>query len=247
MGERLAFLSDHEGWGNVYSVLADGSDLRRHSDHGDGYARTLTGDGTRLVHAVRGELFVTDDLAADSVPRRLEVDLAGPRTARRPAPVDAAEALGDVAVDRTGRAAAVEVRGTLHWLTSRDGPVRAVTDTPGVRVRLPQVVPAAGADGPDHDRPLVVRVTDAEGDDALEVGPGRRQHAAAAARGRRAGTGARAAHLARRAARRGRHARRPAAARRPDRAARRRRDADADRAPTPVRSRSSSSTGWRPR
>lgn len=173
VGERLAFLSDHEGWGNVYSVAADGSDLRRHTDHGDRYARALDGDGTRLVHAAHGELFVLDDLGPRSQPRRLDVVLPGARSGRRPVPVDAADALGDVAVDRTGRAAAVEVRGTVQWLTTRDGPVRAVADTPGVRVRLPQVLPTVGVDGgqSDHGRPQVLRVTDAEGDDALELGP----------------------------------------------------------------------------
>ncbi|BFO21376.1 hypothetical protein SHKM778_77640 [Streptomyces sp. KM77-8] len=30
-GERIAFLSDHEGTGALYSSLADGTDLRRHT------------------------------------------------------------------------------------------------------------------------------------------------------------------------------------------------------------------------
>lgn len=174
VGERLAFLSDHEGWGNVYSVAADGSDLRRHSDHADRYARAQAGDGTRLVHAAHGELFVLDDLGADARPRRLDVVLPGARSGRRPAPVAAAEALGEVSLDRTGRAAAVEVRGTVQWLTTRDGPVRAVAAADGVRVRLPRVLPAAAAEpggSPDHARPHVLRVTDADGDDALELGP----------------------------------------------------------------------------
>jgi tricorn protease len=167
VGDRVVFLSDHEGWGNVYSARPDGSDLRRHSDHGDGYARALRTDGTRLVWQFRGELWRLDGLDADPV--RVDVELVGPRTGRQVRPLADGDRVGDVAVDRTGRASAVEVLGSLHWLTTRDGPAPALLDQPGVRVRLPQVLgPAAAAEGAV---PQVAWVTDADGDDALEVVP----------------------------------------------------------------------------
>jgi tricorn protease len=186
IGDRVALLSDHEGWGNVYSCRPDGSDLRRHSDHGDVYARAASGDGARLVYQCRGDVWLVEDLAAGAEPRRLEIRLGGPRSARVPRPIDAGEKVGDLAPDRTGRGSAVEVRGTVHWLPHRDGPSRALADTPGVRARLPRVIGggpeadgrsegrAEGTHGDDTTRaqpqPVQVAwVTDAEGDDALEV------------------------------------------------------------------------------
>ncbi|QOV37790.1 PDZ domain-containing protein [Streptomyces ferrugineus] len=160
VGGRIAFLSDHEGVGNLYSCAHDGSDLRRHTDHDAFYARHAASDGTRVVYQCAGDLWIVDDLAAASRPRRLDVRLSGPRAGRRPYQVPAAQHVDGVSVDETGRASAVVVRGSLYWLTHRDGPARTITDTPGVRVRLPEMLGSVGQ---------VAYVTDAQGEDAIEV------------------------------------------------------------------------------
>lgn len=158
VGGRIAFLSDHEGVGNLYSCAHDGSDLRRHTDHDEFYARHAATDGTRVVYQCAGDLWLVDGL--DSEPRRLDVRLGGPRTGRRPYQVPASRHLDGVSVDETGRASAVVVRGSLYWLTHRDGPARTIADTPGVRVRLPEML---GSDG------RIAYVTDADGEDAVEI------------------------------------------------------------------------------
>ncbi|MER6128199.1 S41 family peptidase [Streptomyces sp. NPDC001795] len=160
VGGRIAFLSDHEGIGNLYSCAYDGSDLRRHTDHDAFYARHASSDGTRVVYQCAGDLWIVDDLSPDSIPRRLDVRLGGPRAGRRKYQVPAAQHVDGISVDDTGRASAVVVRGSLYWLTHRDGPARTITDTPGVRVRLPEML---GADG------QVAYITDAEGEDAIEI------------------------------------------------------------------------------
>ncbi|MGW3044237.1 S41 family peptidase [Kitasatospora sp. NPDC001159] len=162
---RIAFLSDHEGVGELWSSRPDGSDLRRHTGDPDGfYARNASTDGTRVVLHRAGDLWLLDDLDGTE-PRRLDIRLAGSRTGRRPRPVHAAHWLESVAPDRTGRAGAVVVRGSVHWLTHREGPARVLDETPGVRARLARVVP--GEDGAQG----VLWVSDAEGEDALEYAP----------------------------------------------------------------------------
>ncbi|MFC7305613.1 S41 family peptidase [Streptomyces monticola] len=163
VGERIAFLSDHEGTGAVYSSLPDGTELRRHSPLEGFYARHAASDGQRVVYTAVGELWVIDDLDG-AEPRRLDIRLGGQRTDLQPHPVKAERHLGVAAPDHTGRGSAVSVRGAVHWVTHRDGPARALAAEQGVRARLPRTF---RVEGEEH----VVWVTDAEGDDALEFAP----------------------------------------------------------------------------
>jgi tricorn protease len=162
VGGRLAFICDHEGTGNVYSCALDGSDLRRHTDHEGWYARQASTDGQRIVYARGGELWLLDDLQAAG-PVRLDIRLGSPVRGRAPRLVTAKDHVGSVSVDRGGRASSIEVRGTVHWLTHRDGPARAVSVVPGARARFPQVLGTGGQ---------VVWATDADGSDALEIASG---------------------------------------------------------------------------
>ncbi|MFD9909815.1 S41 family peptidase [Streptomyces sp. NPDC059063] len=164
-GGRVAFLSDHEGVGALYSSAPDGSDLRRHTPLDGFYARHAAGDGTRVAYSSAGELWLLDDLLDDAAaPRRLAVRLGGQRADLQPHPVHAARWFGAAAPDHTGRGSAVSVRGAVHWVTHREGPARALAATDGVRARLPRTFRVDGEE-------RVVWVTDAEGDDALEFAP----------------------------------------------------------------------------
>ncbi|MFH8927424.1 S41 family peptidase [Streptomyces pristinaespiralis] len=163
VGERVAFLSDHEGVGALYSSLPDGSDLRRHTGLDGFYARHAATDGTRVAYACAGELWLLDGLDGEQ-PRRLDIRLGGQRTDLQPRPIDAGHHLGAADPDHTGRGSAVEIRGGIHWITHREGPARSLAVEPGVRARLPRTF---GVDGEQY----VVWVTDAEGDDALEFAP----------------------------------------------------------------------------
>ncbi|WP_128376745.1 S41 family peptidase [Streptomyces cavernae] len=163
-GDRIVFLSDHEGVGAVYSSLADGSELRRHTGLEGFYARHAATDGTRVVYSSAGELWLLEDLEEGTEPRRLDIRLGGQRVDLQPHPISASRWFGAASPDHTARGSAVSVRGAVHWITHRSGPARALAAEPGVRARLPRTF---RADGEEY----VVWVTDAEGDDALEFAP----------------------------------------------------------------------------
>lgn len=162
VGDRIAFISDHEGVGALYSADRDCADLRRHTDLGEFYARHASSDGSRVAYECAGELYLLGSLDVGAEPLRLEIALPGARVGREPFPVKTGEWLGEIDLSRDGRAAAAEVRGTVHWLPVEQGPARTILARPGVRGRLPVVVPDSGA---------VLCVSDSGGEDGLDLVP----------------------------------------------------------------------------
>lgn len=154
---RIAFLSDHEGHGNLYSVLPDGSGLRRHTDFEGFYVRHASTDGTRIVFESAGNLFSLDNL--DSEAGQLDITLGAATNARTPRLLRAGKHLNEVVPAVDGRASVVEAHGTVHWLTHRGGPARVIAADPGVRARLGRPL------GTGH----VLYVADNGGEEALYV------------------------------------------------------------------------------
>ncbi|MBA0126917.1 PDZ domain-containing protein [Haloechinothrix sp. YIM 98757] len=155
VGERIYFLSDYQGIGNVYSCLPDGSDVRRHTDHEEFYARNLAGDGTRLVYHCAGDVYLLDP--AEDAPRGLDIELPGPATARNRKFVAAGEYLGDAALGPDGTDLTLTSRGKAFSMAHWEGPVRAHGEPDGVRYRLltwlndhERLVAAAADEGPDE-------------------------------------------------------------------------------------------------
>jgi tricorn protease len=160
VGPRVAFLSDHEGTAALYSALPDGSDLRRHTDLGEYYTRHPTTDGQRVVYQRAGEIWLLESL--DAEPVRLDIRLSGDHPGRAPYPVSAPSQLRSFTLDSAGRVLGAEVRGTVHWLPGPDEAAQALLAEPGVRGRLPVVIPG---------RDAVACASDNGGEDGLDVIP----------------------------------------------------------------------------
>jgi tricorn protease len=158
VGERIFFLSDHEGVGNLYSCTLEGRDVRRHTDHREHYARLAKSDGRRVVYQVAASLWLYDPSTDSS--KEISVQLGSPRTHRQPHFVDAERHLEHYALDETGERLLLGSRGKLYSFAPWDGPVSQLGLAQGARYRLPRFL------GPGSD---VLVVSDTRGYEALEV------------------------------------------------------------------------------
>jgi|HubBroStandDraft_4_1064222.scaffolds.fasta_scaffold00487_7 tricorn protease len=160
IGDRIFFLSDHEGLGNIYSCLPDGSDVRRHTHESEYYVRFPSTDGARIVYSAGAEIGLYN-VASDTA-RKVDVltNSPAPQTARRFA--NAAESLADFEPHPDGTQLAFDARGQQFTMPLFEGAVVRYGTGSRARTRLTQWF---------HDGKQLVSVTDVNGYEQIALGP----------------------------------------------------------------------------
>lgn len=158
VGERIYFLSDHEGIGNIYSCTPQGEDVRRHTHLQDFYARNLSSDGKRMVFHAGADLYLFDP-ASENV-RRIDVELPSLRTQLNRKFVSAAGYMDWYALHPQGYATAVTTRGKAFTMGNWEGPVIQHGEPDGVRYRMLEWL---------NDGKRLVAVSDGIGREALVI------------------------------------------------------------------------------
>lgn len=142
---RIYFISDHQGTGNLYSVLPSGADLQRHTHHRDFYARHASSDGRRIVYQAGAELFVFDPASGENNP--VAIEFHSSRTQRNRKYVETGRFLKDWNLHPNGQSVALSSRGKLFSFSNWEGAVTQHGGNPdfspsgaiqtAVRYRLP--------------------------------------------------------------------------------------------------------------
>ena len=157
-GSRIYFINDHEGIGNLYSCLPDGSSLLRHTDHEDYYARNPSTDGAKIVYHAGADIFVYDPGSEFSV--RVDVQYRSPRVRRNRRFVDSGKYMDGFELHPSGKALALTTRGKAYAFYNHEGPVMQFGRRDGVRYRH--------ATWLEDGRHLAV-VTDEPGEETFEI------------------------------------------------------------------------------
>jgi len=158
IGERVYYLSDAEGVGNLYSCRPDGSDQRRHTDHDDFYARHAQTDGRQVVYQCGAAIWRFDPVRDQTA--RVPIDVPSSRTQAQRRFVDAADNLAGFRVHPAGHSVAIEARGKLFTLALWEGAVRQHGVADGVRYRHGQWL---------ADKETLVAISDETRDERLVV------------------------------------------------------------------------------
>jgi tricorn protease len=158
VGDRVFFLSDHEGVGNIYSVRPDGTDLHRHTHETEYFVRHPSTDGTTLVFTA-GAAVYTLDPADDRVTRiEIETPSSAPQLARRF--IEIGEHLEHFAPSPDGMSLALVSRGAAFTMPLWEEAVTAHGAGSRVRYRLSEWL---------HDAKRFVCVSDEGGAEHLEI------------------------------------------------------------------------------
>ncbi len=135
IGERIWFASDRDGAVNLWSMRADGGDVRQATRFANDAARPTdpasyelrwpsadAGGGATIIFAQAGELCVFDTKSLSL--RRIDIDLLSDRVGARPRFVGALENASDFSLSPSGDRLLLEARGELLSLPvgkPRDG------------------------------------------------------------------------------------------------------------------------------
>ncbi len=157
VGERIFFISDGQGVGNLYSCTPSGTDLKQHTDSTEYYVRNASTDGHTIVYQAGADLFLFDPAAGASRP--IAVEFHSPQIQRQRKFVECAEFLEDYDLHPEGHSVVVITRGKSFTL-GNEGAVTQLIQSDGVRYRLTRWL---------NDKQRFVSVSDQDGFEAIEI------------------------------------------------------------------------------
>ncbi|MCI0513034.1 S41 family peptidase [candidate division KSB1 bacterium] len=156
--DRIYFLSDHEGVGNIYSCSTQGADLLRHTKHSDFYVRHPNTDRRQMIYHSGADLYRLD-LKTDQIQKlQIEFRSSMPQKTRRF--VSTSRYLEFYELHPEGRAVAFTSRGKAFAMFNWEGGVHQLGDVNGVRYRLVNWL---------NDGKRLILVSDKHGEEALEI------------------------------------------------------------------------------
>jgi tricorn protease len=157
--DRIFFISDHEGIGNLYSCTPDGSELTQHTRHCDYYVRHATTDGQAIVYQAGGDLFCYQP-GSEWTPQPIVIEFYSPQVQKQRKFIDSDQFMEEYDLHPDGHSVVVTTRGKSFACGNWEGAVTQLGSPDGIRYRLTRWLN-------DHQR--LVTLSDQGGEEALEI------------------------------------------------------------------------------
>ncbi len=155
IGDRIFFLSDSTGRGNIWSMKPDGSDRRQITNHTDYDVRWPSASGNKIVYQLAMDIWMLDVNSGRTA--KVDITLPTDRLQRRTKFVDAQTNIDDFDLSADGKRMVVTARGELFSVATRkDGLTRRLSFSPVARERKASF----SADGKQ-----ILAVSDASGEE----------------------------------------------------------------------------------
>jgi tricorn protease len=134
-GGQIFFLSGRAGHVGIFRY-DPGTKAVAEALHNDGPdIRSLAGEGTTLVYDQLGEIHVLDTATGNS--RRVPIEIQADLPEVRPSIKSVSAEIDHASISPTGVRAALEAHGEILTVPVKPGPIRNITNTPGVMERSP--------------------------------------------------------------------------------------------------------------
>lgn len=156
--DRIYFISDHQGHGNVYSCTPQGEDLKRHSSHEDFFVRGLSYHKDTFVYAAGGDLFRLPLGGKSS--QKLEIDFFSSFSQRARKFIDSINYLSHFSLNHNGSQLAITTRGKPFSFANWEGATHQYGEQDGIRYKAINWL---------HDNKRLLVVSDRGGEDHLEI------------------------------------------------------------------------------
>ena len=158
LGDRVYFLSDHEGIGNLYSCLPSGTELKRETSNEYFYARNATTDGKRVVYHSGADIYLFDPETLSS--KEIQIKHHTPQVQRNRKFVSPEKYLEDYEPSPDGACIALVSRGKSSTMGNWEGGVLRQAPQEGIRYRLTRWL---------HHKKRIVLVSDANNEERVEL------------------------------------------------------------------------------
>ncbi|MCO4795382.1 MAG: PD40 domain-containing protein, partial [Bacteriovoracaceae bacterium] len=138
IGKRIYFISDHEGYANIYSCTSTGRGVKRHTHHEDYYVRNFSYHDGTIIYQAGAELFLLDVASEECEQIDIQVPVNG--THANPRFESPYRNLQDFSLSPEGDEVAILTRGKLFTMPPWSGAPMSLGKVDGLRYKRPDYI-----------------------------------------------------------------------------------------------------------